>query len=81
MRTSTFGTPSVCRVGVCTRCGRDIDWGQPYMSAIPFVGSWGGFWHQYCPPRLVVTTTVTSPGAQANQSDTERHTPPGGPDA
>lgn len=40
-------------IGHCEWCDRPIRFGQPYMPRIPFIGSWGGFVHQYCPPRLV----------------------------
>lgn len=42
-------------IGTCGKCQRPIRWGSAYMPAVPFVGSWGGFWHQYCPPRLIRT--------------------------
>ena len=42
-------------IGTCGKCQRPIRWGSAYMPAIPFVGSWGGFWHQYCPPTLIRT--------------------------
>jgi hypothetical protein len=45
-------------ISVCGRCQRPIKWGRAYMPAIPFIGSWGGFWHQFCPP---VLTTPPSP--------------------
>ncbi|MGH3976996.1 MAG: hypothetical protein ACRDS9_27305 [Pseudonocardiaceae bacterium] len=38
----------------CQRCHRWITYGQAYMPRIPFRGSWRGFDHQFCPPRLVV---------------------------
>lgn len=41
---------------VCQRCKRPIRYGQPYMPRIPFIAAWAGLDHQYCPPRLVVTT-------------------------
>ncbi len=41
-------------IGTCQACGRAIRWGTPYMPAIPFRGSWGGFSHQNCPPTLTV---------------------------
>lgn len=31
---------------------------------IPFVGSWGGFMHQHCPPQLVVLA-----GGRADEID------------
>jgi hypothetical protein len=41
-------------IGICQRCHRPIEHGQPYMARIPvLVGSWYGFDHKYCPPELV----------------------------
>lgn len=42
-------------IATCGNCHRPTRVGQPYATRIPFVGSWGGFVHQLCPPRLVVT--------------------------
>lgn len=39
----------------CRRCGKPLFTGRdPYCSMIPFRGSWGGFMHQHCPPRLTL---------------------------
>lgn len=48
-------------VGICVHCGRTIRWGQPYMGRIPFLGSWGGLVHQFCPPRLIVISELNLP--------------------
>lgn len=57
-----FGrTRPVDAMAVCQRCGGWITHGQAYMPRIPFRGSWRGFDHQYCPPRLVTTTTREDP--------------------
>lgn len=39
-------------IGTCEHCHEAIEHGQPYMGRIPFIGSWGGFVHRQCPPRL-----------------------------
>lgn len=48
--------PSRGDIGVCQRCGNAVQHGQPYMAPIPFVGTWGGIVHRYCPPTLVIVT-------------------------
>jgi hypothetical protein len=46
------GEVNTTDLGTCGRCLRPIHHGQPYMPAIPFLGSWGGFWHRHCPGPL-----------------------------
>ena len=46
--------PAFGRIAWCRRCDLAIEYGEPYMPRIPFVGSWGGFVHQNCPPTLTL---------------------------
>lgn len=47
--------------GVCVRCDRPVRVGQPYAGVIPFVGTFGGIQHQFCPPQLVQPTATGEP--------------------